>query len=76
MQTATQAKHAIPAALQHFEELPDSAEVRVPVVAALWACSTSTVWRRVKSGDLPEPKRRNGVTSFNVGELRKAKAAA
>lgn len=40
----------IPAALRNFDALPDSANVRLPVVAALFACSTVTVWRRVKKG--------------------------
>lgn len=67
---------AIPAALKNFDSLPDSAEVRVPVVAALYGCSVATVWRRVKSGKLPEPNRRDGVTSWPAGALRKNKAAA
>ena len=62
----------IPASLKNFDVLPDAAEVRVPVVAAVFGCSVPTVWRRVRSGHLPEPKRRLGVTSWNVGELRKA----
>lgn len=63
----------IPAALRNFDALPDSANVRLPVVAALFACSTVTVWRRVKKGTLPTPRKLSeGVTAWNVGELRKA----
>jgi predicted DNA-binding transcriptional regulator AlpA len=53
-----------------FDELPRSANVRLPVVAALFAISRATVWRWCKRGDLPKPVRINGVTFWNVGELR------
>jgi predicted DNA-binding transcriptional regulator AlpA len=42
--------------LQHFDQYPNSASVRLPVVMALFACSSATVWRRVKSGHIPQPK--------------------
>lgn len=68
-------KHAvrdIPDALRNFDSLPDSANVRLPVVAALFACSSVTVWRRVKAGTLPAPRKLGErVTAWNVGELRK-----
>ena len=63
----------IPDALRNFDALPDSANVRLPVVAALFACSTVTVWRRVKKGTLPAGRKLSeGVTAWNVGQLRKA----
>ena len=62
-------------ALRGFDELPRSANVRLPVVAALFAISKATVWRWCKSGHLPEPCRVNGVTFWNVGELRQRLAA-
>lgn len=62
----------IPASLRNFDDLPDSANVRLPVVAALFACSSVTVWRRVKAGTLPAPRKLGErVTAWNVGELRK-----
>lgn len=70
------ARAEIPAALRNFDALPDSAEVRVPVVAALFGCSVATVWRRTRDGKLPMPKRRGGITSWTAGELRRAQAAA
>lgn len=67
---------AIPDALKYFDSLPDSANVRLPVVAALVGCSTATVWRMVKRGSLPAPRKLSErVSGFNVGELRKAIAA-
>jgi predicted DNA-binding transcriptional regulator AlpA len=67
---------AIPDALQNFDLLPDSANVRQPVVEALFACSSATVWRRVKDRRIPKPKKLSArVTAWNVGELRRALAA-
>lgn len=69
----TPAAAAIPDALRNFDALPDSAFVRLPVVAGLFACSPVTVWRRVKRCALPPPRRLSeGVTAWNVGHLRAA----
>lgn len=65
----------IPDALRNFDSLPDSANVRQPVVQALYGCSAATVWRMVKRGKLPAPRKLSQrVTAWNVGELRKALA--
>ncbi len=59
--------------LQFFDQFPNSANVRLPVVEALFACSAPTVWRRVKSGHIPKPRKFSPrVTCWNVGELRQA----
>jgi prophage regulatory protein len=63
-------------ALEDFDRLPDAAEVRLPVVAALRGVSTVTVWRWSACGKLPRPNRRGGVTTWNVGALRRAMAEA
>ena len=74
METSTKA--AIPSSLQNFDSLPDSANVRQPVVQALLGCSSATVWRMVKRGTLPAPRKLSErVTAWNVGELRKKLAA-
>ncbi|MHB8455361.1 MAG: helix-turn-helix transcriptional regulator [Acidiferrobacterales bacterium] len=66
-------KGAILDALRDFDSLPDFANVRQPVVEGLLGCSSSTVWRMVKAGRLPAPKKQSErVTTWNVGELRKA----
>ena len=63
----------IPEALLNFDALPDSANVRLPVVCALFGISSPTAWRWVKKGTLPAARRLSeGVTAWNVGELRKA----
>lgn len=62
---------AVPEALKNFDSLPDSANVRAPVVAALFGISAATVWRKAKDGKLPAPRRiSDRVTVWNVGELR------
>lgn len=64
---------AIPTALQYFDSLPNAAHVRQPVLEILFACSSSTVWRRVKDGRIPKPlKISDRVTAWQVGELRAA----
>lgn len=43
------------------------------VVEALHSCSAVTVWRGVKSGRIPSPRKLlPGITCWNVGELRAA----
>ena len=58
--------------LLNFDSLPNSAHVRLPVVLALFACSRATVWRHVKSGQIPAPvKFSERITAWQVGSLRK-----
>jgi predicted DNA-binding transcriptional regulator AlpA len=68
-------KSEIPLALRNFDLLPDSASVRLPVVAGLFAISAATVWRRVQAGELPAPSKQSPrVTTWRVGDLRRALA--
>jgi predicted DNA-binding transcriptional regulator AlpA len=75
--SATQERaKAIPASLAQFDDLPDSASVRLPVVAALNGISAPTVWRWVKAGRLPAPRKTGpNVTVWSVGELRRARTS-
>lgn len=58
-------------ALEIFDTLPNSANVRLPVVGSLFGVSRVTVWRWTKEGRLPKPHRPSyGVTVWNVGDLR------
>ena len=67
---------ALPDALKNFDSLPDSANVRQPVVQALIGCSSATVWRMVKRGALPAPRKLSSrITTWNVGDLRKTLVA-
>lgn len=59
--------------LSSFDSLPDSANVRLPIVEALYGCSGATVWRMVKRGTLPAPRKLSErVTAWNVGALRES----
>ncbi|NVE22370.1 helix-turn-helix transcriptional regulator [Burkholderia glumae] len=53
---------------------PDIARVRIETVAALLACSTSTVRRRIRAGTVPPPLREGGALVWRVGDLRRALA--
>jgi len=65
------APETIPVALAQFDRLPDSAHVRLPVVAALKGIGPATVWRWVKAGRLPAPvKLGPNTTAWRVGDLR------
>lgn len=69
--------HPIPEALKYFDELPNSAFVRLPVVKALFACSASSVWRGILSKRIPEGKKLSPrVTAWQVGALRASLAKA
>jgi len=68
------AKGDIPSIFKHLDTLPDTVSVRQPVVEAMFACSSATVWRRVKSGLLPAPDRMGGISSWTLGKLRAARA--
>lgn len=66
---------ALPPELVHFDQLPDSAFVRLPVVIGLLGCSASAVWRNSKAGHIPRPRKiSNNISGWNVGELRQALA--
>lgn len=66
----------VPATLQAFESLPDSANVGIKVVQGLYDWGPSSVWRAAKDGRIPAPLKFGGATRWNVGELRRALAAA
>jgi predicted DNA-binding transcriptional regulator AlpA len=57
--------------LSRFSDLPDEAHVEVAIVESLFGVSRSTVERRVKTGDLPAPKKFGRAARFNVGALRR-----
>jgi predicted DNA-binding transcriptional regulator AlpA len=62
-------------ALEAFDYLPISANVRLPVVMALYGISSASVWRNCKNGNIPKPRKLTICTTvWNVGELRAALA--
>jgi predicted DNA-binding transcriptional regulator AlpA len=67
---AARAEHTLKA-IKGFDALPDSAGVRLPVVCAVLGCSPATVWRHVRIGLLPAPRKVSPkVTTWPVGALR------
>lgn len=59
--------------LSNFDHLPNSSNVRLPVVMGLYGVSSATIWRQVKAGKIPKPKKLTSrTTAWNVGELRAA----
>ena len=66
-------QQAAQAALENFDALPDSANVRIRTVMGLYGCSIATVWRNVKLGYIPKPRQLTARTTvWNVGDLRRA----
>lgn len=67
---------SIPDALVNFDDLPDSAHVRLPVMTGLYGVSEASIWRGVKRGSIPQPiKLSERCTCWNVGQVRAAMAA-
>lgn len=69
-------RYSIPEALQNFDQLPDSANIRLPIVMRLYGISSASVWRGVKSGIIPKPRKLTPrTTAWLVADIRKALAA-
>jgi predicted DNA-binding transcriptional regulator AlpA len=64
-------KHS--AVFRNFDNLPNAAHVRQPVVEMLYSSSSSALWRGVEAGKIPAPHKIGlGITAWNVGEHRQA----
>ncbi len=62
---------AIHEALAQFDNLPDSAYIRLPVIKRLYGVSSATIWRGVKQGNIPKPnKLSERCTAWRVGLIR------
>ena len=69
-------RRVLPDSFLSFDELPNSAFVRLPVLEKLYACSASTIWRLVSKGRIPSPQKlSHRVTVWNVGQLRNSIAS-
>lgn len=65
------ASPGIPTALANFDQLPDSAYVRLPVMIGLFGVSAASIWRGVKNQSIPRPvKLTERTTAWNVGLIR------
>lgn len=66
----------IPEAFTNFDQLPDSAYIRLPVIQRLYGVSSATIWRGVKNGTIPKPsKLSERCTAWQVASVRAALAA-
>lgn len=66
----------IPEALAIFDQLPDSAYIRLEVLKRLYGISSASCWRAVKNGRIPRPvKLTERCTAWNVGLIRESLAA-
>lgn len=62
---------SIPEALANFDQLPDSAYIRLPVMKGLYGVSSASIWRAVKNSKIPSPvKLTERTTAWNVGLVR------
>jgi predicted DNA-binding transcriptional regulator AlpA len=65
-----------PAEITNFRDLPDEAHIRLPVIKILYGCSTSSIYRAIKSGRIPAPHHFPGMkmSCWQVGKVRAALA--
>lgn len=67
---------SIPNALANFDQLPDSAYIRLPVMIGLFGVSAASIWRGVKNQSIPKPvKLTERTTAWSVRLVREALAA-
>lgn len=75
-QLSNSSRQHIPASLANFDQLPDSAYIRLPVMTGLFGLSAASIWRGVKNSTIPKPaKLSERCTAWNVGQIRAALAA-
>ena len=56
---------------RNFATLPDDAFIRLPAVCELYAMSRASIWRKVKDGGIPSPRKLSQrVTAWRVGDIR------
>ena len=62
---------SIPESLANFDNMPDSAYIRLPTMRGLYGVSSSSIWRAVKNSKIPSPvKLTERTTAWNVGLVR------
>ncbi len=70
-QLKSELTQAIPEALANFDQLPNSAYIRLNVLKRLYGISAASCWRGVKNGTIPSPKKiSERCTAWNVGQIR------
>ena len=64
----------LPDSARHFDRLPDSARVDIAVVCAITGRSRATIFRWVKDGTFPKP-RKIGQGTYNLWRVSDLRAA-
>jgi predicted DNA-binding transcriptional regulator AlpA len=54
-----------------YATLPDAARLREKHVIPLIGRSRATLWRGVRKGTFPKPKKDGAITSWRYGDVRK-----
>lgn len=72
----SESTQTIPEALALFDQLPDSAYIRLPVLKRLYGISAASCWRGVKNSTIPKPvKISERCTAWSVKAIRADLAA-
>jgi predicted DNA-binding transcriptional regulator AlpA len=75
-QLKSELNQGIPEALANFDQLPNSAYIRLPVLKRLYGISAASCWRGVRNGTIPKPRKLSErCTAWNVGLIRASLAA-
>lgn len=70
-QLKSELTNTINPALSQFDQLPNSAYIRLPVIMSLYGVSAATIWRGVKNSTIPKPSKiTERTTAWNVGLVR------
>lgn len=66
----------LPMEVTNFSDLPDEAHIRLHVMKILFGCSSSSIYRGIKSGLIPAPHHFYGMKNscWQVGKVRAALA--
>lgn len=59
-----------PSEIEFFDQLLDSTYVAQQVVEGIYDRSASSIWRMIKTGELPKPHKIRGSNRWSVAELR------
>lgn len=71
-----QKMRTLPTEVTNFSDLPDEAHIRLNVMKFLFGCSSSSIYRGIKSGLIPAPHHFYGMKNscWQVGKVRAALA--
>lgn len=75
-QLKSELTQSIPEALANFDQLPNSAYIRLPVLMRLYGISAASCWRGIQRGTIPKGRKLSErCTAWNVGLVRESLAS-